>query len=88
MISSYTPVNSSVNVNLPLGSDDGLDRPRQSCQIRIRSLEEKLGKIEDGSSIRASCAPRLNHAKRFLRSDEFGGCNYELRIVELLMSEA
>ena len=61
---------------------------RQSCIHQIKTLEGRLKEFDHDTKTRSHCQSRLTQANRFLQSDEFGSCEYELQIVELLISEA
>ena len=61
---------------------------RHSCIRQMKTLEAQLKEFDGDSRIRNTCQSRLSQANRFLQSDEFGGCEYELGVVEMLISEA
>ena len=60
---------------------------RQNCCARIQKIEKQLAKFPRDSSLLNSYQSRLNYAKRFFESEEYGGCEYELRVAELMIAE-
>lgn len=83
-----------ITQTLPVVHDDPISSletwancSRQICSARIEKLASQLERTHEDSSNHACCQARLDYAKRFFESEEYGSCEYELRVVELLIPE-
>lgn len=57
---------------------------RASCFGRIQDIEAALNVRSFDSDIASVLKRKLEQAKRFLKSNEFGACCYELQLLEKL----
>ena len=60
---------------------------KKQCSERIKSVESALRQVSLPAELEPVANRRMETAKRFFRSDELGGCNYELHVLELFIDQ-